>query len=268
MAFALVAALACAALPPSAFAQDAASAAADEAGAPPPAETETETEEELPELPDVPEKETVKPPPAVQGGIADAGEVGKLPPITRELARRGAEAVAKKDWKVAREAYAEMLEVDPDNSLALANLGAVEFQLGMSDAARGHLERAVAVQPRLAQTWSTLGLIYYETGNGYLAVSALTRALALDETDARSHNYLGVALKEIGWINGAEQELQRAIELEPGYAEAHFNLALVYLDRKPPAAELARRHYLRAKQFGAAPDALVEKMLEAAAKAD
>ena len=35
---------------------------------------------------------------------------------------------------------------------------------------------------------------------------------------------------------------RKAIELDETYAEAHYNLAVLYLERQPPAIELARRH--------------------------
>ena len=56
-------------------------------------------------------------------------------------------------------------------------------------------------------------------------------------------------------------ECGKGIVVDPDYAEAHFNLALVYLDRRPPALQLAKRHYLRAKQLGSPPDRLVEEHL-------
>jgi Tfp pilus assembly protein PilF len=55
--------------------------------------------------------------------------------------------------------------------------------------------------------------------------------------------------------------MRKAIELDPEYAEAHFNLAVFYLQRSPPAVELARRHYERALELGAAPDPDVERSL-------
>ena len=55
--------------------------------------------------------------------------------------------------------------------------------------------------------------------------------------------------------------MRKAISLEPEYAEAHFNLAVFYLQRNPPAVELARRHYQRALDLGAAPDPDVAKQL-------
>ena len=54
----------------------------------------------------------------------------------------------------------------------------------------------------------------------------------------------------------AVEDLARVV-----YAEAHFNLAVFYLQRTPPAVELARRHYQQALNLGAAPDPQVEKSL-------
>jgi Tfp pilus assembly protein PilF len=75
------------------------------------------------------------------------------------------------------------------------------------------------------------------------------------------HQYLGVTIGQKGWYSGAEDEMRKAIEIDPSYAEAHFNLAVFYLQRNPPAIELARRHYERALELGAPPDPDVEKSL-------
>lgn len=198
----------------------------------------------------------------IKPGIADPESTGTLPPHSAELAKRAATAISKKDWPTARNAYLEMLAAAPDNALALASLGTVEFQAGNFDAARTHLEKAVAKRPTLASGWTTLGLLYYQKNELNLATAALARALHADPASAQAHNYLAVVAKSRGWTNAAELELQQAIDLEPGYAEAHFNLALVYLDRRPPATELAKRHYLRAIELGSPPDSQVEKQLQ------
>ena len=79
--------------------------------------------------------------------------------------------------------------------------------------------------------------------------------------DPRAHNSLAIILKRIGWTNGAEVELQKALDLDPDYTEAHFNLAVMYLERKPPSLEMAGRHYRKARALGAAPDEIVEQQI-------
>ncbi len=52
-----------------------------------------------------------------------------------------------------------------------------------------------------------------------------------------------------------------AIAVKPGYADAHFNLAVIYATASPPSKELAKRHYTKATELGAEPDASLEKLL-------
>jgi tetratricopeptide (TPR) repeat protein len=198
----------------------------------------------------------------VRPGFADADETGTLPAETTELAKRAAAAVSRKDWGSAKAAYQEMLGAEPDNALALANLGVVEFQLGELEAARTHLERAVHLRPKLASCWTTLGLLYFRQDELDLATAALSYAVHHDPANPQAHNYLAVVAKARGWTNAAELELQKAIDLDPDYAEAHFNLALLFAGRQPPALEIARRHYTRALALGAAPDPLLEEKLD------
>ena len=188
-------------------------------------------------------------------------ESGKLPPGTEELAKEGALASADLDWPKAKAAYAKMLEKAPGNALALSNLGAVEYRLGNLEAAETLLTKATQISPAIAQNWMTLGLIYRKRSQPHLAVSALTRALHEDRGDPRIHNLLGVTIRDLGWVQGAETELQRAILLDPTYASAHYNLAVMYLDRSPPLIELARRHYYAAVDYGEAPDKSIEEKL-------
>lgn len=201
-------------------------------------------------------------PTGLQVGVNVEG-LPKLPPGTEKWAKEGALASADLNWAKAKEAYARILKVAPDHPLALSNLAAVEFQLGNVTEATRMLERAVQLEPRIAQNWLTLGIIAWKQGSLHLAMSHLARALHEDPGDPRAHNYLGVVIRELGWKTGAETELQRALILDPGYADAHFNLAVMYLDQDPPLIELARRHYYAAVDYGAAPDPQVEAKLKA-----
>lgn len=199
---------------------------------------------------------------AAEYGVPDQNKTGSLPPYTTGLSERAAQAFGKKDWDTARKLYQEMLKEDPLNALTHANLGAVEQQSGNLKDAQALFSRAVAINPALQQTWVALGLVSYEKGDLYLALHAISRAIHEDPMDAKAHNYLAAVSKKLGWLDAAEAELQRAIELNPDYGNAHFNLALMYLERKPPALELAKRHYDKAIALGAARDELVEEKLK------
>lgn len=197
-----------------------------------------------------------------QLGLPNQGKTGSLPPLTTGLSELASQAFARKDWAAARKHYKEMLAQDPLNALTHANLGAVEQQAGNLTDAQALFSRAVAINPDLQQTWVALGLVSYEKGDLYHALHAISRAIHEDPMDAKAHNYLAAVTKKLGWLDAAEAELQRAIELNPAYGNAHFNLALTYLERKPPALELAKRHYEKAVALGAAPDELVEEKLK------
>ena len=195
-------------------------------------------------------------------GLATPGTIGELPAHTSVLAQKAATAFGEQKWEEARAAYEEMLKIDDKNALAWANLGAVEQQAGKTKEALACFEKSVAINPELAQSWSALGLIYASSGDTYRAISCFTRAIHEEPTDARAHNYLAIAAKNLGWTGAAQAELQRAIELNPQYGIAHFNLALLYLDQKPPAVELAKRHYDKAVTLGVEKDEIVERRLK------
>ncbi len=178
-----------------------------------------------------------------------------------ELIRQGLGFFQLEDLKKARDAFAKAVALAPDRPAALVNLATVEYRMGELDAARTHLEKAVHIDPDSAQPWTTLGVVCYEQGAYDHSLAALARAVVLDPANARAHNFLGVTLGAKGWLLGAEAELRKSVELDPNHAGANFNLALAYLQRTPPAIELARRHYQEALRLGAAPDPLVEKKL-------
>ncbi len=191
-----------------------------------------------------------------QDSTAPLASLDSAPYVNRAIS-----AMRAQQWKAARTAWDSVLKLEPNNAAALSNLGKVHYQLGDHEAARNSLEKATALKPELVDSWLTLGQVYLELKAPMMAVSATTRGVAENPADARSHNTLAIVLKRIGWTNGAEAELQKALDLDPEYAEAHFNLAVLYLERKPPSLEMAGRHYRKARSLGAEPDEIIEKQI-------
>jgi len=187
-----------------------------------------------------------------------------LPPEAKAAAEAGISAMGKNNFAAAETSFQKFLKLSPDNISALVNLGLVELRLGHADQAQMYLERAIRVKPDAALAWMTLGVIYSNQDKTEAATAALAQAVYLNPRSPQAHNYFAVTLSKRGWYSAAEDELQKAIELAPDFAEAHFNLALTYLQRNPPAIELARRHYQKALDLGAAPDPDIAAKLAAA----
>ncbi len=177
------------------------------------------------------------------------------------LAVEGLKALQSGELDAARARFKTLLENDPKSLVALMNLGSMEYRAKNFAEAEKLLRQATRVDPDLAAAWLTLGVATCEGGRLDAALAALAQAVLLEPSNAKAHSYLGVTLGRKGWLDGAEAELQRALELDGNYADAHFNLAVIYLQRSSPAVELARRHYQRALELGAARDSLVEKQL-------
>ena len=187
-----------------------------------------------------------------------------VPDIAREAAAEGNAAFKNKDLGRAARAYKKVLDLAPDNLVALINLGVVEFSQGNFAESESLLKRAVQLKLDAAPAWLTLGMMYMDQNRLDEAMAALAQATLYDPRNARARNYLGVVVGRKGWIDGAQAELTKAVELDPSYTDAHFNLAAFYLEKNPPSIELARRHYYRAVELGAEKDPDIEKALNAA----
>jgi Flp pilus assembly protein TadD len=173
-------------------------------------------------------------------------------------------AGAVKDYETAAARYEVVLTKDPKNVTALSRLGAIRYQQGKLDQAEVFLRQAAAEAPNDSSTRSLLGVVFVRKGNLDDAFNELTRAVALDPHNAEAHNYLGITLSQKGWSTSAEEEIRRAIEYNPQYADAHFNLAVIYAKQRTPRWELARYHYQKALDLGAAPDPQFEALLKSA----
>lgn len=184
-----------------------------------------------------------------------------VPLVAREAAAEGNRDFEKGNYEAARRSYRRVLELAPGNLVGLVNLGLVEFRAGNPDEAEKLLKQAVQQRLETSAAWLALGMLYFEQNRLDEAHAALAQAVLYDRGNARAHNFLGVTFGRKGWPDAAEAELRRAVEIDPGARDSHYNLAIIYLQRKPPSIELARRHYFRAVELGVPKDPAIEKTL-------
>lgn len=206
--------------------------------------------------------------PSVEVPSADAPPAAmalpEMSPELKAILSQARDAFVEGNFSAAEKLYQKVVEQQPDNVLALANLGVSQFRQGKLTAAQLALERAVKVSPTDAFSLTTLGAVMIEQNRIEEAVSYLERANQSSPDDPIALNYLGVASCQLGQFGKAEQSLRRAITVKPDYAEAHFNLAVIYATAKPPSMALAKRHYEKAIELGARPDKRLATMLQSA----
>jgi Tfp pilus assembly protein PilF len=187
-------------------------------------------------------------------GQTPSQETAPLSREAQEAASQGVSFFRQNQLPEAREQFEKVTQLAPAHPFGWVNLGSTDFRLGQTDRAEEELKKAVHLDPTAEQAWLTLGIISYQKDALDAGLAALSQAIYLDPKDAKAHLYLGVLIRKKGWLTGAEDEMRKALELDEGNAEAHFNLAVLCLEEKPPAIELARRHYYRALDLGAQPD--------------
>ncbi len=193
---------------------------------------------------------------------AAAPPLPEISPELKDLLSKARDAFVSGDFSAAEKLYQKVVEQQPENILALANLGVSQFRQGKLTAAQLALEKAVNVSPTDTFSLTTLGAVMIEQNRIEEAVSYLERAIQSSPDDPIALNYLGVASSQLGQFGKAEQSLRRAITVKPDYAEAHFNLAVIYATAKPPSLALAKRHYEKSLELGAGPDKRLATLLQ------
>lgn len=194
-----------------------------------------------------------------------AREAGEGSTEVRLLLGQARAAMATRDFATAKEKLLTATEREPNNPAVLMTLGATLYQLNQLDEAENTLRQLVAQAPNHGGARALLGIVHFRKGRLEDSYNELTRAVAVDPRNPEAHNYLGIVMSEKGWATAAEQEVRRALELNPSYADAHFNLAVIYSRQKTPRLELARYHYQKAVDLGAARDPQMEAILRGTA---
>jgi len=188
--------------------------------------------------------------------------VKELPAGAAPLVAEAQRYFAEKKLDKAEEKYLQVLHLDEKNVYTLANLAAIQVELGHMDEAEKHLHQALTLAPADAYSLSIQGYLRFKQQKYDEALDDLSRAAKLEPENAEIQNYLGLTLSQKGMRGPAETALRKAIQIDPGYGSAHNNLAVIYLAQQPPAVELAKWHYQKALAAGHPRNPELEKMFD------
>ncbi len=135
------------------------------------------------------------------------------------------------DTAAARAAYERALALQPDLAEASNDLGTIVAQAGQLDAAIDLFRKALASTPEYPDALNNLGYALLLTGREEEARALYEKALALQPDFPEALNNLGLLVGRGGNLEQAERYFRDALTRKPDYGEAANNLALVLVAR-------------------------------------
>jgi len=114
-----------------------------------------------------------------------------------------------------------------DNAVWLFNQGVVLEHQRQIEAAIAKYIQALEVVPNYTGALRNLGGLLNQTGKAVESLAVCERLVAIDPTSAVAHNNLGNALKSLGRFEEAIARYKEALRLNPNFAEARSNTGVV-----------------------------------------
>jgi tetratricopeptide (TPR) repeat protein len=120
------------------------------------------------------------------------------------------------DSETAEHLFRQAIDLEPNMSAALTNLGNLVYRQGELDEARKLYERALDHDPMQAEARYNLANLLEDLGETELAIAELRRVCAACPDFADAHYNLGLMLAQVGGTAQAKQHLERYLELDSG----------------------------------------------------
>ena len=150
----------------------------------------------------------------------------------------------KNDFAAAIVPLQKFLAEKPDVAFAHFQLAYAFTALKRTDEARAEYQKAVELDPKMAEAYLNLGILQLDTDPA-AAVAPLRKATELLPAQSRPRVLLGLAMERSGDSAGAAASFEAASRLDPNDVEAITHLAAMYLRNSRPAdAELKFRQAL------------------------
>jgi tetratricopeptide (TPR) repeat protein len=156
----------------------------------------------------------------------------------KEHVEKGNHHFEQKQFADAESEYQRAIQIDPDLADAHYRLGLLESQKEHPTAATRSLSRAVELDPKNLDARLRLGNLLVSATQYGEAREQAEAVLSADSKNAGAHRLLGqIALQQMQYV-AAENELKQAIQLDPRDPEAYADLGLAQLlDAEYGAAE-------------------------------
>ncbi len=170
-------------------------------------------------------------------------EVKQLNNTAQQHLSRGVRLEAAGEMEQAVAEHERAIEINPQLAQAHTNLITLYGKLRRPEKAEAHYRASVAINPNAADTHYNFGVLLYEQGKYREAGEAFRKALEINPYYPEAHNNLAFVLERQGRAEEALAHYRAAVENKPNYRLAHFHLGRVLLSRGKNAGAI--EHFLQ-----------------------
>ncbi len=141
----------------------------------------------------------------------------------------------------ALRAFAEVVKLRPDYADGYINLGLTNIEWEKYSAARGYLEKALALKPQNARALYYLALVERRTGHSDAELANLQEVVMQYPGARDARRELGISYYQQHRYQDAKEQFEALQHIDPDDLAAHYNLAVIYrrLGLKQQASEQA-----------------------------
>ena len=151
--------------------------------------------------------------------------------MQRHIAVAAMLTITKNQLDAAIKNLNKAIELNPELAEAYNNRGNAYTQNGKYDLAIEDYDKAIKLNPTFAHAYSNRGNTYGEKGNFTQSIKDLTKAIRLNPSDAAFHFNLGNTYQESGQIDQAITSYTEAIQLKFDRAGAHYSRGNAHLSK-------------------------------------
>lgn len=147
-----------------------------------------------------------------------------------EYLDKALELFQKEDYKAAIDAFQVVLENEDESAEIYNNMGVAYSNSGDYDNAALYLNKALNLNPMLAQVYLNMSDVYYRQKKIAEAIECLRAGeVALPDNTVIPH-YLARILMEDAQLDLAIDELDKILDKEPENYDAYYDLGRVYFE--------------------------------------
>ncbi len=138
-------------------------------------------------------------------------------------------AYGKKNYDKAISSYNKALNIKPDYTAALFNLGTSFMEKGSFDKAVPYFNKALKIDPKDVDVHNNLGSIFFIRGKLDKASLHFNEILKIDPENADAHSNLANVLSAQGKPDEAALNYEQAIKINPDHKDAYYNFGELLL---------------------------------------